>query len=68
MTQRMRTAGEHHTGLFFLSTQARPVDVVANVSADEGADAGTASSVTAGTGGVDLGSFGSLENGLGGIS
>lgn len=63
----MRTAGEDQTGLLFLSTQARPVDVVANFSADEGADAGAAGTVAAGAEGVDVGSFSRLQDGLGGI-
>ena len=60
----MRTAGEYQTGLFFLSTQARPVNVVADVAADQGADAGAAGAVAAGAEGVDLGSFGGLQDGL----
>ena len=61
----MRAAGEHQTGLFFLGTQAWPVGVVADVAADQGADAGAAGAVAAGANGVDMGSFGRLENGLG---
>lgn len=60
----MRTAGQYQTGLFFLSTQARPVNVVTDVSADQGADAGAAGAVAAGAYEVDLGSLGGLQNGF----
>lgn len=60
----MRTAGQHQTGLLFLCTQARPIDVVADFSADEGADAGAAGAVSAGAWGVDLGCLGGLQDGF----
>ena len=63
----MCAAGEYKASLFFLCTQARPVDVVSDVATDEGADAGAAGAVSAGALGVDLGSLGGLQDGLVGI-
>ena len=51
--------------MFFLGAQARPVDVVTDVTADEGADAGAAGAVAAGAGEVDLGYLKGLEDSLG---
>ena len=61
---RVRAAGQHQSGLFFLGAQARPVGVVEDVAADEGADAGAAGAVAAGADRIDLGSLGGLLDGF----
>lgn len=61
----MRHAGQDQTGLFFLQTQTRPVNVVADLATQQGADAGSAGAVAARTGEQNVCFEGGLQHGLG---
>ena len=63
----MRHAGQYQAGLLLFRAQAWPVNLVADVAADEGADAGAAGAVSAGVGWVDQGCLKGLQDGLAGF-
>ena len=63
----MRHAGQHQAGLFLFVAQAWPFNLIADVAADEGADAGAAGAVSAGAGWVNQGCLTGLQDGLAGV-